>query len=90
MTLKPPVFLERAGYRLRRATDAARILPVVAAVLFLLPLLWHGGATRQGVVFLFVVWLGLIVIAGLLSRPLSTIRDKDDAQSDKGPSNGSV
>ena len=31
----PPLFLARRAYRLRRLTDAARLLPVVATFLFL-------------------------------------------------------
>ena len=37
---KPPVFLARASYRQRRLRDAARLLPMVAGVLMMLPLLW--------------------------------------------------
>ncbi len=85
MNPKPPVFLARSSYRLRRAMDAARMLPVIGAILFLLPLLWHGGYTRQGIVFLFLVWLGLIIVAAALSRPLNSIRDDSEPDTDKDP-----
>ncbi|MDJ0827726.1 MAG: hypothetical protein QNJ16_19735 [Rhodobacter sp.] len=74
---RPPatVFLERRSYRRRRLTDAARMLPLVGALLFLVPLLWAGGddsaaRTAAGGVFIFAVWGALIVIAGALSRHL--------------------
>jgi hypothetical protein len=67
----PPIFLARQGYRQRRATDAARFLPVVGAFLLLVPLLWTGGSTRSGVIYIFAIWFLLILVAGLLSRWLS-------------------
>lgn len=90
MTQKNPIFLARAGYRLRRAMDAARFLPIVGAFLFALPLLWSGGATRNGIVYIFVVWLGLIIGAALLSRPLNEQRSELEDNQDKGPRDGSV
>ena len=71
---RAPLFLERETYRRRRLMDAARILPVVGLVMILLPVLWTGGAagmtTAGQTVYLFVLWIGLILAAGLLSRPL--------------------
>ncbi|SNS54732.1 hypothetical protein [Tropicimonas sediminicola] len=69
---RAPVFLGRDIYRRRRVMDAARLLPALGTVLLLLPMLWarsHG--TAAGVVYLFVVWFGLILAAGYLSRRLS-------------------
>ncbi len=42
--MKPlrPLFLARHGYRRRRIMDAARVLPVLGAFLFFVPLLWTG------------------------------------------------
>ncbi|MGB5557463.1 MAG: hypothetical protein WBN04_05565 [Paracoccaceae bacterium] len=72
--MKPlrPLFLARHGYRRRRIMDAARVLPVLGAFLFFVPLLWTGesggeASTRVGVVYLFAIWLGLIVAALFLS-----------------------
>lgn len=67
---RPPLFLARAVYRLRRRRDAARLVPLVGLFLFLLPLLW--GAARAGgsVVFVFVVWALLIAMAALLAPGL--------------------
>ncbi len=71
--MKPPapLFLARRGYRYRRLTDAARLLPVLGAFLFLLPLLWGGGMTRSGVIYLFTAWIVLIILAAVLARLLA-------------------
>ena len=73
---KQPVFLERRTYRRRRLRDAARLLPVLGVLLLLVPLLWSSGddaatGTARGFIYVFAVWLGLIVVAGLLSRRLA-------------------
>jgi hypothetical protein len=78
-----PVFLARKGYRARRLTDAARLLPVAGLILFLLPVLWQPAATPEGDtaagwVYLFGVWAGLIVLAYLLSRGLMPLVWGDD------------
>ena len=70
-----PVFLARRGYRLRRLRDAARLLPVAGAFLLSLPLLWGGGSTGGGILFIFGVWAALILAAALLSRPLAAPGD---------------
>ncbi len=72
---KPPLFYERQVYRRRRMADAARMLPVLGALLFLVPLLWGPQKTPEtdtasGGLFLFVAWAGLILIAFVLSRRL--------------------
>ncbi len=72
---QPPVFVPRASYRQRRVRDLARLLPIVGAVLFLLPLLWpQAGADAQmtsgAIVYLFAVWAILIVFSALISRLL--------------------
>ena len=36
----PAVFLERQSYRRRRLMDVARLLPILGAALFAVPLLW--------------------------------------------------
>ena len=73
--MKRPLFLPRARYRRGRLRDAARLLPVFGAFLFLLPILWSPASTAlrdtaPDGIYLFVVWAGLIVIAALLSRHL--------------------
>jgi len=78
---RPPLFLERETYRRRRIMDGARVLPVLGFVLVLLPVLWTSGG-RQGTAgeatYLFLLWLGLILAAALLSRPLRGALRRDD------------
>lgn len=66
----PAVFLERQTYRRRRLMDAARLLPVLGALLFAVPLLWPGaedaGAaapmpTSRAIRYIFLVWALLIL-----------------------------
>lgn len=71
---RPPVFLGNDGYRQRRIRDAARMTPVLGAVLWLVPLLWTRGPegirTSQALLYVFGVWAVLIVLAVVLSRLL--------------------
>lgn len=81
---KPALFLERANYRQRRLGDAARCLPVLGAVLWLIPLLWQkDGAEAQTnagtLTYIFAVWVLLIGLAAILARVL---QDTDTAPSD--------
>ncbi|GHH01994.1 hypothetical protein [Pseudodonghicola xiamenensis] len=63
----PSVFLERQSYRRRRLMDAARLLPVLGALLFAVPLIWpragQPGAVQSshGVIYIFTVWAVLIL-----------------------------
>lgn len=69
-----PVFLARSSYRQRRLRDAARVLPLVGVVAFLIPLLWlrragaEPAATSSVLLYLFGCWLLLIVATFVLSR----------------------
>lgn len=91
MTPTPPVFLARAGYRVRRAMDAARFLPIVGAFLFLMPLIWTTGSTRRSMVYIFAIWIGLIFGAALLSRVLIREPKSDTAKpTESGQNRGSV
>tara|TARA_B100001059_G_C17783597_1_gene555741 strand:- start:937 stop:1206 length:270 start_codon:yes stop_codon:yes gene_type:complete len=56
----------------QRLTDSVLILPFVGAILFLLPPMWprasegvaaEGTATSTALIYLFVVWAGLIFCA---------------------------
>lgn len=92
MPEKGPLFLARAVYRRRRLRDAARLLPVLGLMLFLLPALGRG-ATRSGgdAVFLFLVWGGLIAAALVLAPHLvQSERDSDSPlpEGDAGPETG--
>lgn len=76
-------FLDRAAYRQRRMRDAAHVLPVLAILLMLLPLMWTGQNTGQhagqggeeahtsfGMIYLFSVWVGMVVLSFTLSLVL--------------------
>lgn len=72
-TTSPAVFLEHQSYRRRRLMDAARLLPLLGALLFAVPLLWPGpetaaadGATSMvamsdAIIYVFAVWAALII-----------------------------
>ena len=56
----------------QRVTDSVLILPFVGTILFLLPIMWQrasegvaaeGTATSTALIYLFVVWAGLICCA---------------------------
>lgn len=68
---RQPLFVARRTYRRRRMGDAARMLPVLAAGLFLVPVLWaplpgEVRSTASDGIYLFLVWAMLIVAARLL------------------------
>ena len=68
------VFLARRAYFQRRLMDAARLLPVLGAGMFLLPLLWKSGEGARTVVvmfYIFLCWSALIGLGWLVSRRLS-------------------
>jgi len=78
--MKKPLFLPPQGYRQRRLRDAARLLPILAVFLIILPMLWGEEAsdlrrTSSDGIYLFAVWLILIIIAALLARRLSSAAD---------------
>ncbi|ANP35412.1 hypothetical protein JL2886_00481 [Phaeobacter gallaeciensis] len=68
-------FVERRTYRRRRLMDIARLLPILGALLFLMPLMWpdpdpypapgsHGGmAMSSAIIYIFVVWAILIAVS---------------------------
>lgn len=72
MAERRPLFLERASYRRRRLGDAARVLPVLALVLLLLPVWWMPSAVSYagGALWLFGLWAGLIVAIAALHAAL--------------------
>lgn len=72
---KNSIYLERRTYRRRRLQDAARLLPVLGVLLFLVPLLWatrteEPASTASGGIYVFGIWAGLIVASAWLSRRL--------------------
>ncbi|MFC2968735.1 hypothetical protein [Acidimangrovimonas pyrenivorans] len=74
---RQPLFLARQSYRRRRLMDAARLLPILGACLFLLPILWApqpGEAPRSTAhdgIYLFIAWAGLILAAVPMARALA-------------------
>lgn len=67
----PSVFLERQSYRRRRLTDAARLLPILGAALFAVPLLWPSGDSiaddrvvplSSAMTYVFGMWALLIAV----------------------------
>ncbi|MFC3613579.1 hypothetical protein ACFORG_07385 [Lutimaribacter marinistellae] len=85
----PPVFLERQSYRRRRLNDAARLLPVLAAALFAVPLLWPSGSEgaepvpmSAAILYVFTVWALLVLVAilfGIAARRWTgrEVQDRD-------------
>lgn len=72
------LFLERRTYRQNRLQDAARLLPVLGLVLVFAPVFIRGDAALLGgadlsnwLVYYFVVWIGLIVLTGIVSWSLT-------------------
>jgi hypothetical protein len=71
------LFLERRTYRQNRLQDAARLLPVLALVLFFAPIFIRGEAQPGGadlatwLVYYFTVWLTLIALSAFVSRSLA-------------------
>ncbi|MBE1292930.1 MAG: hypothetical protein GJ677_10610 [Rhodobacteraceae bacterium] len=69
-------FLERQSYRRRRLIDTIRMLPVIGAVLWAVPLLWRQSEdsgtvlTSDAIIYIFLVWLLLVVGGGWLAQSL--------------------
>lgn len=87
---RAPLFVARRAYRQRRITDAARLLPIVGILLLLVPFLWRPAATGaadtvKGSVYLFAVWGGLIIGAGLLARLLGGEDAPDETDGQDAP-----
>ncbi|MCG7518829.1 hypothetical protein [Ruegeria sp. Ofav3-42] len=91
---RPSLFLERQSYRRRRLTDAARLLPILGAVLIALPLLWpsqsasgDGVPLSSAILYIFTCWALLIVISlifGFAARRMAA-NDDSEPESDRWP-----
>ena len=91
--MKPPVYLARGSYRRRRIMDAARLLPFVGVFLFALPMLWGseespGATTAREGLYLFAVWAGLILAAGVLARFLAAGLEEGRSGEEPGEGGG--
>ncbi len=74
-----PVFLAVQSYRRRRLRDVARVLPFVGGFLFLLPTLWSIQAGTVAVTaYVFTVWVGLILMSGVVAHRLREDPGDDD------------
>lgn len=67
---KTPVYLARGTYRQRRLRDAARVLPIAGAVLWILPLIAAKPLTSTTGLYLFGVWFLMIIIAAAIAAHL--------------------
>lgn len=81
------LFLERRTYRKNRLQDAARLLPILGAILFFGPVFITddtggeaGTSLAAWLVYCFVVWLGLIALAYFVSRTLTETETDFDAE----------
>ncbi len=66
-----PVYLARKSYRQRRIRDAARVLPLAGAVLWVLPVMYVLPPTSTTGLFIFGIWALLIILAGLISARIT-------------------
>lgn len=95
---RTPVFVQRRTYRRRRTADGARMLPLLGAVLFAIPLAWPRGdatGTSDVMIYVFATWVLLVLVSGILSRFLISEAEQanDDAdgpasQLASGPASG--
>jgi len=86
---KPPLFLQRASYRQRRLRDAARLIPCIGVILWLLPLAWPVASQGEGesvgasgLLYIFGVWFLLILVSAILSSQMRPM--KQDPHQGKG------
>lgn len=86
-----PVFLERRNYRRRRMMDAVKIVAILGAILWLIPVIWPNGDDPNtepmpmsgALSYVFGVWLFLILLSAGLSRVLSDAQGSEaEAQQD--------
>ena len=92
--MNAPLTLARRSYRRRRLRDAARLLPLLGAVLMTVPILLGQGdptaaappGAAQGAralgpdaIWLFALWTAMVLAALVLSR---TLRDGSDDPAD--------
>ncbi|MCV3274117.1 hypothetical protein [Roseobacter sinensis] len=85
---RSPLFLERGSYRQRRLMDAIRLLVILGAVLWMIPLLWPSGAGPQeghegipmsrALLYIFGVWVVLIAACYGLARGVQKLPDSTD------------
>jgi len=84
---RSPLFLGRDTYRLRRWSDAGRLLPVVGGILWMLPLMWPRGGTGNAVAltYVFLVWAGLVIAALVITPRAARAGDPENIDSPEDP-----
>ncbi|MEP3686588.1 MAG: hypothetical protein ABJN05_05780 [Sulfitobacter dubius] len=97
---RPPIFLEKRGYRQRRMMDAVRLLPFLGLMLWMVPLLWPvpeilPDATPEptkptiamsvALRYLFGVWALLILATWALWRRTRDVASDGGADTKDGP-----
>ena len=87
MARKPsPVFLERGSYRRRRMLDAVKLLVVLGACLWMIPLLWpvpdtegtEPVALSHALFYIFGVWIFLTALSAFLSTRMRSADPQDE------------
>ena len=84
--MKAPVFLERQGYRRRRLQDLARVTPVLALFFFMVPLMGQqqfGEGMASLLVYFFVVWALIILVAFFVARALRRLEERDQIEGEE-------
>ena len=84
-----PLFLARKSYHRRRMMDAARLLPLAGIFFIFMPILWQPQETAEpdtafGLVYLFVVWSLLIIVARVVSHLVADAPDGAGDEADGG------
>lgn len=69
------IFLERNRYRTRRLVDGLRLLPILAAILWVVPAIWtHDSQNPPGIaqvaIYFFSTWAIMIALCLVLARRL--------------------
>ncbi|MDT1063667.1 hypothetical protein RM190_17480 [Paracoccus sp. CPCC 101403] len=75
------LFLGRRAYRRQRMIDATRILPVVFALLVLIPPIWRPGlfSFATGTIWLAVGWMATILVTAALHHAIGGTDEDDDS-----------
>ncbi|MEM6578739.1 MAG: hypothetical protein AAF678_09620 [Pseudomonadota bacterium] len=100
---RAPLFVGRRAYYRRRLADTARLMPILGIGLFMFPLFWispettASGTSATGapavrtvsvMFYLFIVWIGLAMAAGLISRGLDAETEAKQSSSAGGAGAG--
>lgn len=83
-----PIFLERRSYRRRRMMDALRLVAVLGAILWMIPVIWPGAEGNsaepvpmsRALFYIFGVWAGLILLAAFLALNLRGQRSSPESE----------